>query len=241
MIRFLPLFVKRFDRLISKPKWRRFDSLVRELSARRGDFFFIQIGANDGRRHDPIFPYVNEYGWRGILVEPVPSYFDRLKHNYRSFPQLIFENIAISEADGVRDFYRVREGLSHLPDWCGGIGTFYPQVLLRHRWVIPGIQDYVLREQVKCLSLNSLLEKYEVQKIELMLIDTEGYDYEIIKQVDFKRLPPAIVCYEHKHLSRAHRSDCERLLNANGYIIAHRLGNTLAHLVDSQPLSRPQR
>ncbi len=234
MKRFLPLLVKRFDRLISKPKWRRFDSLVRELSARRGDFFFIQIGANDGKRHDPIFPYVKEYGWRGILVEPVPSYFARLKHNYRSFPQLIFENTAISETDGVRDFYRVQEGLNHLPDWCGGIGTFYPQVLLKHRWVIPGIKDYVLREQVKCLSLNSLLEKHEVQKIELLLIDTEGYDYEIIKQVDFERLPPAIVCYEHKHLSRAQRSACERSLNANGYVIVRRLGNTLAHLVDSQ-------
>lgn len=234
MKRFLPLLVKRFDRLISKPRWRRFDSLVCELSARSDDFFFIQIGANDGKRHDPIFRYITQYGWRGILVEPVPSYFGRLKHNYRTVPQLVFENIAISDADGERDFYRVQDGQDHLPDWCRGIGTLYPQVLLKHRWIIPGLQDYVVKEQVKCLSFNSLLEKHEVRKIELLLIDAEGYDYEIIKQVDFKRLPPAMVCYEHKHLSRAHRLACERSLTTNGYVVVRRLGNTLAYLHDSQ-------
>ncbi|MGH8658039.1 MAG: FkbM family methyltransferase [Gammaproteobacteria bacterium] len=234
MKRFLPLLVKRFDRLISKPRWRRFDSLVCDRSARSDDFFFIQIGANDGRRHDPIFRYITQYGWRGILVEPVPSYFSRLKHNYRTFPQLIFENSAISNADGERDFYRVQEGQDHLPDWCRGIGTLYPQVLLKHRWLIPGLQDYVVKERVKCLSFNSLLEKHKVRKIELLLIDAEGYDYEIIKQVDFKRLPPAIVCYEHKHLSRAHRLACERSLTTHGYAVVHRLGNTLAYLHDLQ-------
>ncbi|MGH8602736.1 MAG: FkbM family methyltransferase [Gammaproteobacteria bacterium] len=204
-----------------------------DLSARSDDFFFIQIGANDGRRHDPIFRYIMQYDWRGILVEPVPSYFVRLRHNYRTFPQLIFENVAVSDADG-RDFYRVQEGPDHLPDWCRGIGTLYPQVLLKHRWIIPGLQDYVVKERVKCLSFTSLLAKHGVRKIDLLLIDAEGYDYEILKQVDFKRLPPAIIRYEHKHLSRAHRLACERSLTAHGYVVVRRLGNTRAYLVDPQ-------
>ena len=58
-----------------------------EANGRDPEFFFVQIGANDGRSlggtpgvtDDPIFEYVHTYRWSGLLVEPIPYLFDRLR------------------------------------------------------------------------------------------------------------------------------------------------------------------
>ena len=34
-------------------------------------FFFVNIGANDGVSNDLIYPFLREYAWSGIVVEPL--------------------------------------------------------------------------------------------------------------------------------------------------------------------------
>ena len=193
-------------------------------------FFFIQIGANDGVIYDPIHRYVNCYRWRGILVEPLRDCFARLQSNYSGNSKLIFENIAISSKDEVRPFYRIKEGLDYLPEWCKGLGTFNQDVLLTHRWALPDIERYVERIDVPCISLSMLLEKHGVEAVDLLQIDTEGYDYEIIKQIDFEWFKPALIAFEHQYIARQDWEDCKNLLKNHGYSMTHHLGNTLAYL-----------
>ena len=52
------------------------------------DFFFIQVGANDGITGDDLRKYILKYQWHGILVEPVPYVFDRLIKNYKEVEHL---------------------------------------------------------------------------------------------------------------------------------------------------------
>src|SRR4051812_34422848 len=70
------------------------------------DFTFIQIGANDGVSNDPIRRYVVEYGFKGVLIEPQPDVFTRLKANYSGMPGITFENAAIAACDGEIEMYR---------------------------------------------------------------------------------------------------------------------------------------
>ena len=53
------------------------DVFVGYLINKSADFYFIQIGANDGRDRDPLNHVIRKYGLRGLLVEPLPSTFDR--------------------------------------------------------------------------------------------------------------------------------------------------------------------
>jgi FkbM family methyltransferase len=204
--------------------------VVRRVASARPDFFFVQIGANDGVIYDPISAYVRRYQWSGLLVEPVATYFERLKENYRGYLGLSFENAAISDTEGERAFYRIREDLDYLPAWCAGLGTFYLDVLLTHRWAIPNLDAYVLEERVRCISLGQLLAKHGVRRIDLLAIDTEGYDYELIKQVDFDRMRPAMLLYEHQYIREADRKACEAMLRRQGYTLSRHLGNTFAFL-----------
>ena len=52
------------------------------------DFFFIQIGANNGQRYDPVHHLIvrEKDKVSGIAIEPVQEYFDELKITYKDFP-----------------------------------------------------------------------------------------------------------------------------------------------------------
>lgn len=223
-------FVKAFDRLLCLPRWTAFHKILDRSASCSGPFFFIQIGANDGVIHDPLYQYVVDNDWSGILVEPVRYYFERLKNNYRSNKNLTFENVAISDRDEMREFYRIKEGQDHLPAWSKGLGSFYLDVLLKHKWAIPDMEQHIISEKVQCRSFASLLNAHHVESVDLLVIDTEGYDFEILKQIDFKEVKPDTIVYEHKHLSRKSRKSCERLLNGQGYRLTRHYTNTMAYL-----------
>jgi hypothetical protein len=53
---------------------------------------------------------------------------------------------------------------------------------------------------VKILVFNDLVEKYNINEIEYLFIDTEGYDYQIIKSIDFNEIKINKVKFEYKHL-----------------------------------------
>src|SRR5262249_35234617 len=76
---------------------------VRERLQRQTDFFFVQVGANDGVRSDPLRSLVLEHRLAGLLIEPLPDQYARLRENYAGQPQLRFENCAVAEHDGTRD------------------------------------------------------------------------------------------------------------------------------------------
>jgi FkbM family methyltransferase len=103
--------------------------------------FFIEIGSNDGEQHDHLRPFIVSRPWRGIMVEPVPYVFERLRRNYESQGRIALENVAISDADGVVPFYHLTEPkpeeLASLPDWYDGVGSFSRAAVARHATYIP--------------------------------------------------------------------------------------------------------
>jgi FkbM family methyltransferase len=95
-----------------------------DLANRRGrDVFFLQVGANDGLMDDPIHFLVRKYGWRGVLLEPDPQLFERLKQNYSGVDGPILVNAALSPINGKTTFYRIRMD-AKMPSWCAGLGSF---------------------------------------------------------------------------------------------------------------------
>ncbi len=226
--RVVPFVMKLSDDIFHAPRWRKLESALASASQGRHDFFFVQIGANDGITHDRLHRFITAGGWSGILVEPVPYYFGKLQAAYAGHPGLVLENVAVSANAATQDIYRIREGVDHLPGWVNGMASLHLDVLMNHKWAIPNIEDYIVKESIQCLPLHELLARNRVNHIDLLAIDTEGHDFEVIRQVDFKHMRPGIVTYEHKHLTKMDRKACEALLRENGYSISRQLGNTLA-------------
>jgi FkbM family methyltransferase len=85
---------------------------VQFLIAVRGEKLnFIQVGANDGKYVDPLRGYIFKYPWHGILIEPQPDIFAKLRENYAVIKnRLIFENIAIAKGVSTIAMYRAPGG-----------------------------------------------------------------------------------------------------------------------------------
>lgn len=193
---------------------------------RCSDFTVIQIGANDGVSNDPIRRFILKYGFRGVLVEPQPEVFARLQRNYSGTPGLVFENAAIARQDGEIPLYRFRKTAA-IPAWADGLASFSRETLVNN---CQGVKGEVETIQVPTLTFATLLSKHAFQHVDLLQIDAEGFDYEIIKMIDFAAMLPNIIHFEHGLLDEQTRYDCLRYLNRNGYTVMNNDANTVAYL-----------
>lgn len=195
--------------------------LIRAFATQYPDAFFIEIGSNDGVQHDFLRPFIVEQRWHGIMVEPVPYVFDRLRRNYGSLARVGLENAAIASRDGTLPFYHLREAdpaeRENLPGWYDGIGSFSREVVTSHANHIPDLESRVVESEVEAMTFESLCRKHGVSQLDLVLIDTEGYDFQIVKSIDLASRHPRLLTYEHFHLTREDRDACARHLRDQGY------------------------
>ena len=190
-----------------------------DLANRRGrDVFFLQVGANDGLMDDPIHFLVRKYGWWGVLLEPDPQLFERLKENYSGVDGPILVNAALSPINGKTTFYRIRMD-EKMPNWCALLGSFWREVILSNKNDVPEIETHIVEDRIESISFHSLVARYKPPRIDLIVIDTEGYDLEILRQLDLIRFRPDLIVYEHKHLNERERTIAADLLIANGYSV----------------------
>lgn len=202
--------------------------VVAHLMLRKKDIFFIQIGANDGKSVDPIYKFATEFGWSGVLVEPLPHVFELLKANYKDHGKLKLLNAALSEKDGSRTMYTVRIDKDTFKG-AHAYSSFDRSVVARQtRWV-PDIASRIEEISVRCISMETLLREAGANQVDLLQIDAEGYDFEILKMIDFARLRPTIICFEHAHLTKAQMNAAAALLRAQGYRMTRDNLDTIAY------------
>ena len=77
-------------------------SRAKKFFASEPDVNFVEIGAYDGIAGDPIRRLIlTNPGWKGVLVEPQPDAFRKLKQNYAGeVSRLHVLNAAISDTPG---------------------------------------------------------------------------------------------------------------------------------------------
>ncbi|MDQ2650612.1 MAG: FkbM family methyltransferase, partial [Actinomycetota bacterium] len=192
---------------------------------------FVQVGSNDGVKFDPISLQIRTRRWTGVMVEPVPYLYERLTTNFGGGRRVQLENSAVAAHGGSQPFYYLAEsagGEPGLPDWYDALGSFRRDVLLSHREFIPEIDDRLRTIQVPCLTFDELCQKHGVEHLDLVHIDTEGYDYEVLRLVDLDRWRPTVVLFEHKHLSPDDRAAALARLEARDFELLADDTDTLA-------------
>lgn len=170
------------------------------------DFKFLQIGAFDGVKNDPLNQLIRQFNLSGIVVEPQKEAFERLKENYSDVDRLILKNVAISKTDETRPFYTSKSRSTQ-------VASFDRQHLIKRN--VP--EEDILEIHLKCLSVSTLLKNCAFDNIDLIQIDTEGFDYEILKSINFNEITPSIIRYEHEHLSKEDYNDSVEMLAGYGY------------------------
>jgi FkbM family methyltransferase len=212
--------------------WRMRDDVRNTLKLfadNKKDIFFVNIGCNDGLAGNPLREFIITRKWRGIMVEPVSHVYQRLVKAYKNFPEIHCENAAIGEFSGTKPFYYLRKN-NVLPPGYDQIGSFSKEKMLKEDYLFPGLAQYIECRDFICLTLRDLLLKHRAEHVNVYVIDAEGFDYEIIKQIDLKKNPPSLIIFETIHLEPADKTACYKLLEDAGYRLKEVLGDTLATL-----------
>lgn len=237
------LLYRIYYRYIHKPKKGTLaeflDSYSRSLD---GDITVVQIGANDGMINDPLHKYIKRDGWKGVLLEPQEYLYERyLKPLHAYSPGITPICAALGPSDGGATLYTI--AFTKLR-WATGLASFDRKTLqssfdngtvankcTKYGITLPDDKNlWISPQTVQIVSTRTLLRNHKIKKIDLLQIDTEGYDYEVIKLFDIDTTTPAAIIYEHHHLSEKDRLECLALLHRHGYQTKQYGADTLAIL-----------
>ncbi|PHS01536.1 MAG: hypothetical protein COA78_22620 [Blastopirellula sp.] len=196
--------------LVSHPEWEYQDLLELAVASRSqiDELCFIQIGAFDGVSNDALNVLIKGHkNVKGIVIEPQIQAFEALKEHYQDYPNITPLRIVISNSDTEVDFYSSR--------------LFSVQrASLNKQHVLKGAgvrEENILQEKIKSCTFSTLIKEYQIDHLDLVQIDAEGYDAEILKMINFDEIKPSVIRFEHDHLSDRDSADCMSLLAKHGY------------------------
>lgn len=157
----------------------------------------LDIGANDGRLFSNSL-WLIEHGWGGVMVEPSPRAFTELVKNHGENPKLYLRQYAITDHDGEINFWdsgsvRVTGRYKN----SALVSTIHQDHIVN--WKAKNIEFDEIK--VPCRSFVSLLEDSPIKKFNFITIDTEGEDFNILKQMDLNELGCQLICIEHDKIT----------------------------------------
>ncbi len=166
-----------------------------DLISKINNPYIVQIGAHDGVLGE-------EYGlqeylcklqnFQLFLIEPIEKYFKNLYSVYSKFGDKVkYYNYAITDNDGYTTM-QDNGGMSHIS------------------------KDGNL--SVKTKNWKSFVEESCIENIDLLLLDCEGYEYNILKNLDYIKNRPKIIRYEYYWIDD--KIGCDNFLTHHGYNIA---------------------
>lgn len=215
-----------------KPKKNSLEEFLAQYSQGKEHFKVLQIGANDGLVNDPICKLIRKEQWEGVLVEPQKLVFDKyLQPLYRTYKKVALLNNAISTTNTSEKLYVISFSAER---WATGLASFVrasiegkiadgyvDQCIARFNETAPASKDqYINTQDVACISFESLFQMHHFPKLDLLQIDTEGYDFEILKMFPFDKIKPGLISFESERLSAEDLRACEIFLKKHGYNVS---------------------
>ena len=182
---------------------------------------FIQVGANDGQRVDPIHHFVKRHQWSGVLVEPVPELFRALTKTYSCNSRLQLVQAAVDLQSGQRPIFHLRTDLSRpLPDWAWGLATFDLNQLRGTIRQLGLTDEAITSTEVATITWSALWERVPSKRCDVLVVDTEGYDVTLLRGAELATRRPRVVHFEHALISLTDRLSFYQELMSAGYEIA---------------------
>jgi len=199
-------------------------------SNQREQFQFLQIGANDGIINDPILKFILRDNWSGIRVEPLPAPFKKLQLLHRSHAAVQPMQSLVAESAGVMSLYHLSFSDKR---WATGLASLNKQSLqkqidnghVERRAKKFGDRlpkkksEWVSESNLDVQGVNELIEKKFNGGLNLLQIDTEGYDYILVNALDLDKHQIEMICFEKLHIPEQELEPCIGRLEKFGYEI----------------------
>lgn len=141
--------------------------------------FYIDVGAQDPVE-DSVTKAFYAMGWRGINVEPVTYWFERLVADR---PHDINLQLAVSDSPGELHLFEVVDS---------GLSTTSPDFATLHAQ-----EGHDIRESdVKCVTLDEICATHRIEEVHFLKIDCEGCEAAALRGISLEQVRPWVILLE---------------------------------------------
>ena len=217
-------------------RYKKFYKQIAPL-LKQGDFF-LNLGANDGVTNDPIYDFIEPFQLKGIAVEPIAASYQKLCENYSKSDGVTLERAAIYEGKKL-PIYRLPDdillkypvltqaigmdrqtlvnGLENFR--CGNVDPTVYKKIDRHALAgVDSIADLlIVDESITFMTFEELMIKHNVQQIDFLDLDIEGYDFDVFMAIDLCRWKPKVIGIETAYFTGDQHSALMVKLKTAGY------------------------
>lgn len=163
----------------------------------------VQIGTN--KAYDNMSSIVYKYSVEDIckliMVEPFSYHNLNIKKCYEKYTnKLYIENIIITpeiEHKAKENIWYHELDATH--------GNAYELASLNKEHASHIRSNYNIKDmkslEIECLTINELFNKYSIYNIDILYIDTEGFDDKLIYSIDFNKFLIKQIFYENLHIN----------------------------------------
>lgn len=151
------------------------------------DMILVQIGCHHGNDH--VFKFISQHYdkiEKAVLVDANINALEKAKTLYKQYDKVSFIHTAVSDKKETREFF--------IPKRCPDHASLSTQQMQKmgHKDV-----DTVV---IECLTVSDILQQHDIQHVDYFCIDTEGYDYHIVKTLD-QNISLGILRFERRHMT----------------------------------------
>ena len=165
------------------------------------DGIFLELGACDGLLYSNTMFFEKYLGFRGILIEPVKEFYDKLI-KYR--PNNSCFNNAISSNKSDVDIL-VNGAVS-------GIKQNMANAFIA-RWHSKNNNI----KKVKTKTLANIFQEKSIKYIDFFSLDVEGGELDVLKTIDWKNITIYLICIELDGNNEEKDNKCREILIDNGF------------------------
>ena len=145
--------------------------------------FYVDVGAQDPV-DDSVTKAFYERGWRGINIEPVERWHDKLRADR---PHDVNLRLLVTSQPGHATLYEVADS---------GLSTMDRDLAMSHA----ASGRKVTEQQLECVALDTVLAQHAPPTIHFLKVDVEGAEREVLEGLSLQRYRPWILVIEARGL-----------------------------------------
>jgi FkbM family methyltransferase len=173
----------------------------------------VEVGANDGIFCSNSYPFIKR-GWKGVLIEPNPLVYADLKTRYEGSESVKLFNLACGSSDGSLPLYMGKAGQTGYATLSSEDSWWYSATRSDRAVVVQVARLEHILEEASCPA-----------DFDILSVDTEGFDYEVLRGLNFARYRPKVIMTEDEKPPFTNMREKEDLLASQGYELAGRIVN----------------
>tara|TARA_Y100001938_G_C8063746_1_gene418907 strand:- start:35 stop:685 length:651 start_codon:yes stop_codon:yes gene_type:complete len=167
---------------------------------------FVEIGANDGQSFSNTC-FLADIGWHGVYVEPIKEYYQKCRLRHKNNKNISVVNKAISSEEHELTLYK------------GGVLSTASKKAYDNFKKMPWACKHFhgKKESSQAITLQKLLETEKIEpRFDLMVIDVEGFEWEVLKNFKIDQWDPKVVIIELHDTNpnyKCLKQDCDNIVD----------------------------